>query len=511
MKRELSRRGFIVGSCAAGAAAMLGTTGCAPRSAQPAVLWKPRTGERFALANAHIVDVEKGELISGKVLLVMGDKIEDIVLPEDPRTANAREINCMGSYLIPGLINAHTHITQPSVAHFEMSEVGEVMDQVIHNYEDSLTWGVTTVRDMGSMPKIMDRDKSRIDAGKLHGPHILTPIGFISVPGGYPEFMQELPFLTRLMIGRPTLVVENAAEARDAVKRYHDLGADFVKIALDHKSLIYGHDDLPVFTDDQLEAIRDETVKLGMKVAAHHTYSQGLRQGIKFAVDSLEHLPGDREITDEEAMMVTDSLTPFVPTATAGINLAYTSEGDPYSSDPFVVHALQWREENVLPELPKHCLPKVQELCLESMEYYEREDYRDPEKAFFPTFNPPVFTRMVAKGSVNLEKLISAGAVIGMGNDSGLPLLFPGALHHEMEIVAERGMTAAQALRAATMVNARICGLEDVCGKLVPGMRADITMLQKNPLEDVHNAATIQCTIKSGAFVHYTTERFPPV
>ena len=499
MIKNMTRRRFLECCAAATALSAVGSIGCMPaRPTHPALAWKTAAGELLALRNAVIVEVEKGGLVSGKVLLVRDGLIERIVDAEDPNLEQARSIDCQGGYLIPGLIDAHCHITMPALNNISTGDFGEARKQVFRNYEDAITWGVTTVRDMAALPKYLQKDREAIAAKKRIGPHILTPMGFITVPGGYPEFFARIKGFSQAIVGPPALYADTPQMARDHVNRYHDMGADWVKIAFDHYSNLYGHGQINTLTDAQVDAILDEAAKKGLPVAAHHMYVLGLERGLQFGVDSMEHLPSDADVPEKLLAKAVEARMPFVPTATAGMNLAYKSQGDPYNDDPYLEQVLTWRKQEVMPEIASHCTERIYELVREHYEFFINERHRLPENANKLSTNPAIFTRAVVIGSRNLERLIQAGAVIGVGNDSGVPLTFPGMLHYEMLMLTRAGMTSAQALRAATAVNAAICKIDDRCGTLEPGKRADLVLLAGDPLADIRNVARVRAVFKEG-------------
>lgn len=499
---KITRRHFLLCSGAAGAVTVAGVLGCAMfPTANPGTYWKPLASDRVALVNVRIVDVKKGELHKESVLVYQSGRIEKIVNPEDPILHQAKKIDCGGGWLIPGLINAHAHLTLPSIKQADISAFDGIRGQIYRNYKDSIAWGITTVRDMAALPRFIKKDREMIDSGKLIGPHILTPISFLTVKGGYPEFFGELPGVTKAVVGSPSVEADTPDKAADLVKMLHDEGADFVKIAFDHLSNLWGRDRINTLSDAQMEALTRQAARLSMPVAAHHFYSLGLDRGIQFGIDSMEHLVTDRELTEEQVKKIVDNKIPHIPTVTPGLNLAYLSKGDPYSEDPFLLQKLKWREQNLDQDWPKHCNNVIQKYGRELHLYNLQEKYALPENQNRRSTNPRLFTRAVVIGAKNIKKLIDAGAVIGVGNDAGVPLTFPGQLRFEMMLLQLSGMDAAQVLRAATMVNARICRVDKECGSIEPGKRADLVLLGANPLDDLENLSKVTAVFKEGQLV----------
>ena len=503
MSDSMDRRQALKMISGVGLAAVLGGSGCfRPAPTRPAQLWTGPAGRAFALVNATVIDVEKGQALTDHSVLIEDGLIQGVFAADSPELAQARPVDCGGAYLIPGLINAHCHINSPAILNPGLGDMGLARDQMIRNYEGAICWGVTTIRDMGAMPKIIARDREAIDRGDMLGPRIRTAMAFITVPDGYPDFMKEVHWLTEALVGKPSLRARNVAEAKDAVKYVVDCGADLIKIGLDHRSITYGRTGrLPVLSDAQLEAIRQEADKHNLPVAAHHLYSQGLDRGLQFRVDTLEHVIMDRPHTDAQLQALLDTKTPSVPTLTVGISMAFKSKGDPFNDDPELNEALQWREDNQFAELAKHCIPELVEKSAEIRRFYENEQYALPKNKNVLAFDPRAATGGVVMAANNLRRLIAEGAVLGAGNDSGVPFIFPGMIHLEMELLGRLGMSNAQVLAAATIVNAGICGLQDRCGTVEAGKWADLVLLAGNPLDDLKNAGKVKAVFKQGALV----------
>ena len=495
-----NRRSFLqTGAVAALAGLMLGT-GCA-RPTQPGIVFKPKAGERFALLNVKVVDVTAQRVLPDRAVIVQDGFIENVVSEQEVAKAGLPVMDCQGLYLTPGLINAHCHINMFSAQNAGLGNLPAILEQIDRNYEDSIAWGVTTIRDMGASPKLITRHRASIERGDRLGPHVLTALSVLTVPGGYPDFLTTLPRIVRAAVGDLALYAKNADQSRDYVKQLHDQGADLIKIALDHKSVLIGGGALNVPTDAQLEAIVSEAARRSLPVAAHHLYGQGFARGLAFGIDTMEHLPTNIRLTDEQIAQVVDSKTPFVPTLTSRNNLAFPTAGDPYYDHPLIQANFEFKKNELMADVPKHCSPKIHRLCQEFFDYFATEQYALPENRDTVAYDPKFFTRGVVMVNDNLSRMIEAGALIGVGNDAGMPLSFPGMLHFEMLLLTQAGMPPAQALRSATEVNAQICGIEDRCGTIAPGKRADLLLVKSNPLEDVRAMADISAVFKQGTLV----------
>jgi imidazolonepropionase-like amidohydrolase len=498
MAHHITRREALRLFAGAGAMALLG--GCAKAPSIPIYSTPPpKKGEAFALVNAAVVDVAAGTLRPGAAVSIRDGVIESIGAP----LPGARLYDCRGGYLIPGLINAHSHLNMPSLMGLGIGNLSLMRAQIVKNYEDAVCWGVTTVRDMTSVPKMIVPDREAIDHGEMLGPHILTPISFITVPHGYPDFGGVGSPIAELFTGKPLLFAETPEKCRDYVKQVRDQGANLVKIGFDDRSFIWGRGAwrLKTLSDAQVEAILSEAARCGLPVAAHHLYLNGLDRGLKLGVERMEHVPSDGPLTDAQVRGILDKKTMFTPTIMIGAAMTFAKRGVEDPADPRVAQLRRWRDEVQMGELPRHCLPEVAAQSKDIYRYYESGAYARPENRRKPSFDPVLASRLLVNAANNVARLIKEGVELGVGNDSGVPFIFPGMVHLEMDLLCRLGMTPAQALRSATLVNARICNVADRCGSIEPGKRADLVLLAGDPLADVANVGKVQAVFKQGALV----------
>lgn len=495
---KISRRQFLIrGGWSLASLSLLGSCVFRPPT-EPSCGWKPSRGERYVLRNARLVDVDAGEIRDGAAVLICDGAIKEVFPAGAEIPADIPTIDCRGCYLIPGLIDAHCHLNMISTTNFRVADFAVVRRQMFRNYEDCIAWGITTARDLGCAPTILPKDRASIERGAILGPHILTSLAFVSAPGGYPDYVAETSSVALMALGYPVRFADTPEKARAQVRELHEAGADVIKIALDHQSVMYGCGALRELSDAQLAAIKDEAAKRSLPVAAHHLFARGLERGLQFGIDTMEHVPTDVEISDELLRRVVDTRTPLTPTLTSRINLSFPSEGDPFAEEPELQNALCWRRDCLTPEIGVHAEAEIEAKCAELRRYYQEGRYAQPEGGDRLSFNPAMFTRGVVLGTRNLRRLIAAGAVIGAGNDGGVPFTFPGMLHHELFLLTQAGMSNHQALRAATLVNARMLRIENKAGSIEKGKRADLVLLADNPLEDIRHTAKVRAVFKQG-------------
>jgi len=471
------------------------------------LVWAPGSGEGVLLKNAEIVDVVGGVVLHRRGLLIRDGKIEDIATEKKLGAIEAdKVIDLGGLYVIPGLINAHCHMTLPLILNFGPGVLAALGRQVERNCEECITHGVTTVRDAGSPPRLLRRYTERVEGGELLGPRVYSAGAFVNAPGGYPSDYLKIPSLVAERWGDFVMQPGNAREACEAVKRNVDQGSAFIKTAFDDRALFIGQKPLPILGDDSLKAVVKEAHAAGVEVSAHHRFRRGFQRAIDFELDGLEHCPADEVLTDREVEDFAAGGRFIVPTAQVGWALSGHSHGDPYLDDPLVRQSLANRLEVIKTVYPGFCEPEVHR-CLMKFE----KNYRDPSyvgrRHLLYTLDPAIFTKALIVGQENINKLYHAGVLMGAGNDGGVPQVAPGDVGRELvllELTSE--MKAIDVLRAGTINNARILGLEEELGSVEVGKLADLVLLSGNPLECMDHVLYPNAVFKEGKLL-YTTHK----
>lgn len=468
-------------------------------------VWRPGPDEAVLLKNAEIVDVGSGTLLHRRGILMKKGRIEDVLTEKKAAgLPGARVLDAGGAYVIPGLINAHCHTILTGTINFTPEIFASMGRQMERNFEECVTHGVTTVRDVGSLPLLLRRYIDRIEAGELLGPRVYYAGSFINAPGGYPNFLPPLPRRIADALGDFVIGVKTPAEARKAVEKNIAAGASMIKTAFDDHTLFVGQKPLPVLDDASLEALVEAAHERGLKVSAHHRFRAGFMRGIEFGLDGMEHLPMDGvlEEADVDAFVAGDRY--IVPTVQVGWALCGVTNGDPYLDYPGVQQALANRLEVVKSVYPSVCEPSIHKALVEFERNYRDPTYTEKRHLTF-TLDPRIFTEAVVKGAENLNRLYRAGALIGCGNDGGTPQSFPGVLGLEMVIMEMMSeMRPIDILRAATVNNARILGVEEELGTVGKGKLADLVLLQGNPLDNMEQVLCPSAVFKEGHLVYST-------
>jgi imidazolonepropionase-like amidohydrolase len=399
-----------------------------------------------AVKARRLLDVKTGQYVERPVIVVRGDRIERVGT-EVP--AGASVVDLGDRVLLPGLIDAHTHVllqgdaTQPEYDEQILKEYpAHRVARAVRALKIALEHGFTTIRDVETEGAGYDDVALRdaVNEGIIPGPRMKVVGPALSTTGSYPiqHFRPDWKFPSGVM------VCDGADSCRRAVREQISYGVDWIKIYANTGGLRLTADGYvdspPNWTKEEIDAVVSEAHAHGVKVAAHARSDTGVRIAIAAGVDSIEH--GDSIRPEAAAEM-----------ARRGIFLSPTLTVAAYVAGPRAQAGCA-----VCGELPK----------------------------------------AHARSVDNCRK---AGVRIAFGTDAGG---FPWTEINqakEFEYEVQHGMSPIEAIRTATTAAAALLGLEGRVGTVEPGAFADLVAMTGDPLQDVRVLSKIDFVMKGGEVV----------
>lgn len=285
-------------------------------SAQNRPFWSPQ--EPLALVNAHVVNVVDGTIRRNTTILLRDGRIESLTdsAPEDRRT---RVVNLAGRYVVPGLIDAHVHITTVSAL------------------RAALESGVTTARSSGVSSYVDVGMRELVKQGALTGPEVVAS-GYHVRPLPAQEAFFDTPALADLL----RTGVTTTDGLRRLVQANLARGVDWIKVLATERAGTPDTDPRKqVYTEDELRIVVQEAAAKNVPVQAHAHGAEGAHAAVKAGVRSIEH---GSYVSDETLHLMASQGTFFVPTIEAVKDVA--SAGGEYDQT-----ALQLRGQHMLPRL----------------------------------------------------------------------------------------------------------------------------------------------------------------
>jgi imidazolonepropionase-like amidohydrolase len=457
------------------------------------------------LKNAVIIDVKTGNVINDKMILIKNNRILDIISNTAGSTVTSEKTyDLKGNYIIPGLINAHTHMSMPcSISFFDQNVLPELVplfyEQSRKNALECVKHGVTTVRDMGAMYNICEKLKGHIQAGEIPGPRIITS-SVLDVTGSFMSAAFGIAIELSASYFQP---VNSAKQAVKAVADAKEDGMGWIKLYHQTKNMAKPLPEFLIMSDNLAKTVCDEARRQGMPVAQHVTDSTGFAKGLNAGVTTFEHIIIDREFTKDDLKQIIDKNISFIPTVTVGYALCYKTKNDPDWSTGNRKWMADERSKLLPDMIDEYLVPEYAAAQDNAFADYSNPDYfntfelQDPVK-----LNPDAFIGLMTNGINNIAAINDAGVRIGCGNDGGMPLLFPGAMGLEMHLLKKCGYAPADILKMATINNAEILGLDKDLGTIEKGKIADLAVFAGNPLDSFENTFKASYVFQAGKLVY---------
>jgi imidazolonepropionase-like amidohydrolase len=397
---------------------------------------------------AKLLDVRKGIYIENAAIWIEGERIKEVGPASEVQSRapkDAKVIDLGRATVLPGLIDCHTHI----MARTPSTDDGYILDlatksqafralEGAFNARLTLNAGYTAIRDVenegSGYADVALRDA--IEQGLAEGPRMQVATRAIAAVGQYEPFGIS-PDLPNFPTGAQ--MVSGVEEARRAVREQIGHGADLLKVYADWQH--------PTLTVEEMRVIVEEAHQQKLKVAAHATTPEGIKNALTAGVDSIEH--GHHANSENLAMMKAKG-TFLVPTV--GVIDAMLERT---KNEPMTARRREWREALL------------------------HDTYQEVQQA------------------------VRLGIKIASGFDAGGPSK-QGRNADELVALTKRGMPPLEAIRAATLNAAELMNWEDRVGALEAGRYADLVAVEGDPLTDVAVLQQVKFVMKGGTVVKDT-------
>jgi imidazolonepropionase-like amidohydrolase len=410
-----------------------------------------------AIIGAVLIDGNGGPPITDSVVVVAGSKIRGAGLRANvPIPQEADKIDGSGKFITPGLIDLHVHLGSRGGPKFNAADY--TRERIEKNLNTYLYFGVTTVRSMGT-----DREagfavrKAERDGTLLSTRLFLAGRGF-TAPGGHPS--QEVGDIARQ--------TNDPDDARRQVQELARQQVDCIKIWVDDL-----HGKGPKIKPAVIDAIIEEARKFNIPVTAHIGTLADTEHLVNAGAAGFLHMIRDTEDIPQEFLAKLHALQiPFAPTLVRQeLGWLYAQHPE-LLNDPDAAHTLD---------------PDI----LEAVRNATRGKQGSPD-------SHADYERAVH----NTKRMAAAGVPIGVGSDGGSASDFPGLMTlRELELLVEAGLSPVEVVTAATRTGALALRKLDELGTVEAGKRADLLLLNANPLEDVRNFRKIEQVMLEGEWV----------
>jgi len=393
--------------------------------------------KRTVIRAGRMLDVRTGRMVQNPEIVIEGDRIVSVGAAT---AANAQAINLPNLTLLPGLIDAHTHLTGDPY-HFGYQELGiSAAREALYGAKYAritLLAGFTTVRNVGANGYSDVALRDAINDGDIPGPRMLVSGPALGITGGHCD-NNLLPFEYHASSDG---VADGIAAVQHRVREVIKYGADLIKICATGGVLSKGDDPkASQYSLEEMKAIVADAHRLGRKVAAHAHGGEGIRLASEAGVDSIEH---GTYIDEAGIATLKKNGTYMVPT----------------------IYLNDWLMEN----MDKIGMP----------EFYRKKEI-DVAKVSF----------------ANMARAMQAGVKIAFGTDAAV---YPHGLNaRQFAMYVKMGFTPLQAIQSATLNAADLLGWSDRIGAIEPGKFADIIGVEGDPTQDVTTLERVQWVMKGG-------------
>ena len=394
----------------------------------------------FALTNVNLIDGTGKEPIPQCTILMEHGKFKEIGT-DIPVPSGAMVMDLQGKTVIPGLIDAHVHISGSS----RLDRPG--MSHLVPSYdfaemrEGCLRWGVIAVRSCGHFMEETLAFRDGVNNGTIErSPRVCLSGPMFQSRGGHPCYTV---FMSDPEVEQDACaVIDDDTQIEPIIRQSKEQGVDFTKIFYAHLNKMDYPNPVPRISKQKLKEIIDVSHQYGLSVTVHVDCPAEMLDAVQCGADCIEHMIGAGELENK----ISDELIDLTKKSGAVV-------------DPTMISI----------------------------------------KRFDPMGSAPSIWDAVKEA---VRKCYDAGIPMAVGCDAGIPFVpFGEAVHDEMACLNEAGISPLEVITMATGGNARLLKMEDRIGTIEPGKDADLIVLGKDPLEDIRNTKTIQLVVSKGKIV----------
>jgi len=407
-----------------------------------------KPAQSYVLKAARMFDGKSDHLATPGMVVVTDGKIAGVGTSASV-PAGAEIVDLGDATLLPGFIDAHTHLTMMYREDYQRAALDALRKPIPEmaldasvNARITLMAGFTTVRDVGSRHYLDAGLRNAIERGVVPGPRMLVAVHAIGATGGHCDETGYREGALGPETGPEVGVVNGADEARRAVRLAHKYGATVIKTCATGGVLSLADAvDTPQLTQAELDALVDEAHALRLKTAAHAHGAEGAKRAIRAGIDSIEH----GSFLDDEALdLMKQKGTYYVPT----------------------LMAVEGLSEQIRKGVPIPPAIKV-----------KAED-------------------AIAHVHLTFQRAIAKGVKIGLGTDAAV---YPhGRNAEEFHQMVDLGMKPVDALKAGTANDADLLGLSNQLGTLESGKLADVVAVPGDPIQNIRQTEHVFFVMKEG-------------
>jgi imidazolonepropionase-like amidohydrolase len=393
-----------------------------------------------------LIDGESDSPRRNQVIIIRGNQIAEIADASSAHIPDgAAIIDLSQSTVLPGLIDAHTHIflqgEDPADGGYDIQllkyPIAFRAARATVSVRRALEQGFTTLRDVETEGAGYGDVgiKQAIEGGYIPGPRLFVATRAISSTGGYPLE----GYAPEIEVPKGAQLIDGPIEARKAARQQLDHGADWIKVYMTHRSWVGKHGELasqPTLTVEELRAIVDEAHGWGKKVACHAYSGIGLQRALDGGCDSIEH-----------GLALSDA------------QIAQMIKQDTWLCATLSPYYYDWAPENT------------------------PDGQRDRLRA--------------SAHEVSFRKALKAGVKIAFGTDVG-GFSWSDPIAQEFPRMVEFGMSPMQAIQSATSRAADLLDMKGKIGVIAPGAFADVIAVSADPVADIKALGAVSFVMKDG-------------